>query len=224
MFAFPPFALLHQVLLRVLHSQNLVKYLVTSLWPQKEWYSDLLALLVENLCSFPGCGTCAFSCTRKFHKGPESLTTHLDVIKQLVHKINSLEEIAVCDSTDVRCSAAYLYKGKWSKFFHCCPGRNISTYKAMIQAIVQFFFHLCEELKLMVSLIKGYKSAFHQVFSLTGKDLAGNRVISKIFTKFENTCLPKEVKPRDWNFALVLRSLLHLPHKPLKLSPDRHLT
>ena len=46
--AFPPFSLLQQILSKLLLSRNLSVTLVTPLWPQKEWYPDLLALLVRE--------------------------------------------------------------------------------------------------------------------------------------------------------------------------------
>ena len=44
----PPFTLLRQVLSRVMALANLSSILVAPLWPQKEWFADLLAVLVEE--------------------------------------------------------------------------------------------------------------------------------------------------------------------------------
>ena len=69
-YAFLPFALLKQALSRVLLSTGLSLVLVASLWPQKEWFTDLLSLLVDeplellqvwNLLVQPQ--------VRKFHQG-----------------------------------------------------------------------------------------------------------------------------------------------------------
>ena len=44
----PAVSLLRQVLLRVLLSTGLLLVLVAPLWPQKEWFADLLSLLVDK--------------------------------------------------------------------------------------------------------------------------------------------------------------------------------
>ena len=55
-------------------------------------------------------------------------------------------------------------------------------------------------------------------------DLAANEVISRMLSSFENTYLPREVKPLKCNWSLVLGSLTRLPYKPIKLSSVKHLT
>ena len=46
-YAFPPFALVRQVLNKVRNSHNLELTLIAPLWPQKEWFPDLLELLMD---------------------------------------------------------------------------------------------------------------------------------------------------------------------------------
>ena len=52
-YAFPPFAVLRQVINRVLVASRLRMTLVAPMWPQQEWYPDLLALLVEEPLELP---------------------------------------------------------------------------------------------------------------------------------------------------------------------------
>ena len=51
--AFPPFAILRLVINRVLMPSQLQVTLITPMWPQQEWHSNLLALLVEELRELP---------------------------------------------------------------------------------------------------------------------------------------------------------------------------
>ena len=51
-YAFPPFALMQQVLLRVMSSAGLSMILVAPLLSQKEWFVDLQDLLVEEIHEF----------------------------------------------------------------------------------------------------------------------------------------------------------------------------
>ena len=69
--ASPPFTLLRNVLLRVMLSTGLSMILVGPLWPQKDWFADLMALLVEPHI-------------RKFHRPVDASTSCMEVVKWLV--------------------------------------------------------------------------------------------------------------------------------------------
>ena len=56
-------------------------------------------------------------------------------------------------------------------------------------------------------MIKGYRSAFDQVFSRMGKDVADDKIISRMFISFEKSSPPKEIRPPDCNVAMVLKTL-----------------
>ena len=60
---------------------------------------------------------------------------------------------------------------------------------------------------LSVSAIKGYRLALGQVFVMRGMDLPLAREMAMLFRSFEKSCPPREVKPPQWNVALVLDSL-----------------
>ena len=76
----------------------------------------------------------------------------------------------------------------------------------------------------MVPLIMVYMSALNQVFSLTGKDLADSKIITRMFSSLENNYLPREIKPPEQNLAPVLKRFTFPTFEPRKLSSDKHLT
>ena len=53
MYAFPPFAVLRLVINRVLMGSRVRMILIAPMWPQQEWYPDLLTLLVEEPIELP---------------------------------------------------------------------------------------------------------------------------------------------------------------------------
>ena len=61
-------------------------------------------------------------------------------------------------------------------------------------------------------------------FSLTGMDLAAHEIFSRMFSSFKKSCLPRELKPQEWNLSLVFRSLTWPLYKSLKFSLAKHLT
>ena len=63
--AIPPFNLIRKVLNRALESDGLARIPVAPMWSQKEWFPDLLSLLVEgllptasNFLESPGAASC----------------------------------------------------------------------------------------------------------------------------------------------------------------------
>ena len=61
--------------------------------------------------------------------------------------------------------------------------------------LAKFLLYVQRELKLLVPVVKGYHAALGHVFSLAGKDLAANCIISRMFSSFEKTCPLRDVKP-----------------------------
>ena len=52
-YAFPPFALIHQVLRKLRQSHRVQMTLIAPFWPQRVWFPDLLELLVEVPVALP---------------------------------------------------------------------------------------------------------------------------------------------------------------------------
>ena len=77
LYAFPPFALVGRVIARVQQSSRVAMTLVAPLWPEKEWFADLLLLLTQpplilpcwdRLLRQPHCNL--------FHQGARALNLH----------------------------------------------------------------------------------------------------------------------------------------------------
>ena len=52
-YAFPPFALLRRVLSRVMETPDLHMTLIAPLWPEREWFADLLLLAIQPPLTLP---------------------------------------------------------------------------------------------------------------------------------------------------------------------------
>ena len=77
LYAFPPFPLIDRVVARVQESSHVAMTLVAPLWPEKEWFADLLLLLTQppltlpwwdSLLRQPHCNL--------FHQGVHELNLH----------------------------------------------------------------------------------------------------------------------------------------------------
>ena len=77
LYAFPPFALVGRVIARVQQSSRVAMTLVAPLWPEKEWFADLLLLLTQPPLVLP----CWDKLLRQphcnlFHQGAHALNLH----------------------------------------------------------------------------------------------------------------------------------------------------
>ena len=77
LYAFPPFALVGRVIARVQQSSRVAMTLVAPLWPEKEWFADLLLLLTQPPLVLPCWDRLLWQphCNL-FHQGAHALNLH----------------------------------------------------------------------------------------------------------------------------------------------------
>ena len=148
----------------------------------------------------------------------------VEFIQRLVRKAGFSRKVASVMAADLQRSTTALYQSKWSQFLDWCGRRDVNPCATSISVIAESCLHLCQDLGFSVTAVKGYRSALNHVFALTGMDLVASKVVSRMFCHFERTCPPREIRPPDWNFSLVLLCLSRPPFEPLKLTSDKHLT
>ena len=88
-YAFPPFALVGRVIARVQESSRVAMTLVAPLWPEKEWFADLLLLLTQPPLALP--------CWDKLLRQP-----HCSLFHQGVHALNLHAWRLSSDTTESR--------------------------------------------------------------------------------------------------------------------------
>ena len=89
LYAFPPFALVGRVIARVQQSSRVAMTLVAPLWPEKEWFADLLLLLTQPPLALP--------CWDKLLRQP-----HCSLFHQGVHTLNLHAWRLSSDTTESR--------------------------------------------------------------------------------------------------------------------------
>ena len=89
LYAFPPFALVSRVIARVQQSSSVAMTLVAPLWPEKEWFADLLLLLTQPPLALP--------CWDKLLRQP-----HCSLFHQGVHALNLHAWRLSSDTTESR--------------------------------------------------------------------------------------------------------------------------
>ena len=220
LYAFPPFALVGRVIARVQKSSRIAMTLVAPLWPEKEWFADLLLLLTQpplvlpcwdRLLRQPHCNL--------FHQGAHAL----NLLKRHYRKSGFSGRAARVLSGVLRESSSRLYQSRWKIFCGWCPGRSVAPVNASVPVVVDFLIHLRQDKGLSVSAVKGYCSALNSVLALKGRDLAASREITTLLRSFARSVNPVELRPPAWDVSLVLQSLTGAPYEPLRTCEERFL-
>ena len=224
LYAFPPFALVGRVIARVQQSSRVAMTLVAPLWPEKEWFADLLLLLTQPPLALP----CWDKLLRQphcslFHQGVHSLNLHGWRLKRHYRKSGFSGRAARVLSGVLRESSSRLYQSRWKIFCGWCRGRSVAPVNATVPVVVDFLIHLRQDKGLSVSAVKGYCSALNSVLALKGRDLAGFREITTLLRSFARSVNPVELRPPAWDVSLVLQSLTGAPYEPLRMCDEHFL-
>ena len=217
LYAFPPFALVGRVIARVQQSSRVAMTLVAPLWPEKEWFADLLLLLTQPPLALP--------CWDKLLRQP-----HCSLFHQGVHALKLHAWRLSSDTTESRAfreelleSSSRLYQSRWKIFCGWCRGRGVAPVNATVPVVVDFLIHLRQDKGLSVSAVKGYCSALNSVLALKGWNLATSREITTLLRSFSRSVNPVELRPPAWDVSLVLQSLTGAPYEPLQMCDERFL-
>ena len=214
--AFPPFPLVGRVIARVRESSRVAMTLVAPLWPEKEWFADLLLLLAQQstsaapLQSLPPRRPCA---------EPSLVATLQSHFRKSGFSGRAARVLSGC----LRSSASRLYQSRWQIFRGWCRGRGVAPVNVTVPVVVDFLIHLSHDKGLSVSVVKGCSSALNSIVALKGRDLASSREITMLLRSFSRSVDPVELCPPAWDVALVLQSLTEAPYEPLRTCDERFL-
>ena len=222
-YAFSPFALLKQVLSKVVLSTGLSLVLMALLLQgvvrrplvSVGWRTAWASAGVEFI------GAAPYAEVPLRPKNPQA--SHVEVVQHLVWKAGFSKEVALVAAANLGRSTAALCQSKCSRFLDWCDWWSIDPCKASAPWMAEFFPFLHRVLG-FVPAVKGHQPALTYVFSLMEMGLAASTVISWMFHSFERLCPSWEIRPLDWNLSLVVGCLSRPPFEPLKLASDKHLT
>ena len=193
--------------------------LIAPLWPEKEWFADLLLLLTQPPLALP--------CWDKLLRQP-----HCSLYHQGVHALNLHAWRLSSDTTESRAFQEGLLEscqGSCRSPPLDCTSRDgrssvvVAPVNATVPVVVDFLIHLRQDKGLSVSAVKGYCSALNSVLALKGLDLAASREITTLLRSFARSVDPVELRPPVWDVSLVLQSLTGAPYEPLRTCEERFL-
>ena len=225
LYAFPPFALVGRVIARVQQSSRVAMTLVAPLWPEKEWFADLLLLLTQpplvlpcwdRLLRQPHCNL--------FHQGAHALNLHAWRLSSDTTESRAFREglLESCQGSSENLPLACTSRDGRSSVVGVVEGALLQSTPS-VPVVVDFLIHLRQDKGLSVSTVKGYCSALNSVLALKGWDLAASREITTLLRSFARSVNPVELRPPAWDVSLVLQSLTGAPYEPLRTCEERFL-
>ena len=220
-YAFPPFILIPAVLEKIWQHQCRI-VLIAPFWPQQQWFSELLLLLVSATNS-----NTLDSIQRKIcsSKPPISRPSRLGVIKQSIRDKKFSQNVADFVSRSRRTSTQKVYDAKWTIFSNWCHTKKVNPISAPITVIAVFLIFLFSEKKCQISTIKGYRAMIYNTLKFkTGNRIGSNPVLSELIMSFflqrpvQRSLIPK------WDLSWILVCLQKPPFEPLNKASKFHVT
>ena len=217
-----PFPLVRRVIAHVQESSQVAMTLVAPLWPEKEWFADLLLILTQPPLALP----CWDKLLRQphcslFHQGVHALNLHAWRLSSDTTESRAFRE-GLLESCQGSCGSPPLdLPVEVEDLLWLVSWKGRSPVNATVPVVVDFLIHLRQDKGLSVSAVKGYCSALNSVLALKGRDLAASREITTLFRSFSRSVNPVELRPPAWDVSLLLQSLTVAPYEPLRTCEER---
>ena len=218
-YAFPPFILIPAVLEKIRQHQCRI-VLIAPFWPQQQWFSELLLLLVSAPIRLPLIPRLLTQSKGRF------VHQNLPILDlQSIRDKKFSQNVADFVSRSRRASTQKVYDAKWTIFSNWCHTKKVNPISAPITVIADFLIFLFSEKKCQISTIKGYRSMISNTLKFkTGNRIGSNPVLSELIRSFElQRPVQRSLTPK-WDLSWVLVCLQKPPFEPLDKASKFHVT
>ena len=225
-YAFPPFILIPAVLEKIRQHQCRI-VLIAPFWPQQQWFSELLLLLVSAPIRLPLIPRLLTQSKGRFvHQNLPILDLHAWELSNNQSEIRNFHKTLQILSPDQEEHLhKKVYDAKWTIFSNWCHTKKVNPISAPITVIADFLIFLFSEKKCQISTIKGYRSMNSNTLKFkTGNRIGSNPVLSELIRSFElQRPVQRSLTPK-WDLSWVLVCLQKPPFEPLDKASKFHVT
>ena len=164
-YAFPPFSLLRQVLAKLRSSRGALLTLVAPLWPQRDWYPDLLAPSVAPLVALPmRPDLLRQPHVHRLHQNLPMLPSCLGTVEQFARHLGLSRRVTQQISLWCHLSLCRLYQHRLGVYRRWCADRGHAVSSPTIAKIADFLFFLGKDRNLSVATVRGFRTTLSSVF------------------------------------------------------------
>ena len=220
-YAFPPTILIPSVLNKIRQSQCRI-VLITPLWPQQAWFSEVLQLLVSAPVRLPLVPN-LLSQGKLQHQNLPALNLHAWELPNNYLEIKHFSKnVADFVSRSRRTSTQKVYDAKWIVYTRWCHRRKVNPISAPLTVIADFLIYLFSEKKYQIST---YRSMISNTPKFkTGNRIGSNPVLSELIRSFELQRPVQRSLTSKWDLSWVLICLQKPPYEPLHKASKLHVT
>ena len=225
-YAFPPFILIPAVLEKIRQHQCRI-VLIAPFWPQQQWFSELLLLLVSAPIRLPLIPRLLTQSKGRFvHQNLPILDIHawgLSNSQSEIRNFHKTLQILSPDQEEHLHKKSTMQNGPSSLIG--VIQKKVNPISAPITVIADFLIFLFSEKKCQISTIKGYRSMICNTLKFkTGNRIGSNPVFSELIRSFElQRPVQRSLTPK-WDLSWVLVCLQKPPFEPLDKASKFHVT
>ena len=225
-YAFPPFILIPAVLEKIRQHQCRI-VLIAPFWPQQQWFSELLLLLVSAPIRLPLIPRLLTQSKGRFvHQNLPILDLHaweLSNNQSEIRNFHKTLQILSPDQEEHLHKKSTMQNGPSSLIG--VIQKKVNPISAPITVIADFLIFLFSEKKCQISTIKGYRSMISNTLKFkTGNRIGSNPVLSELIRSFElQRPVQRSLTPK-WDLSWVLVCLQKPPFEPLDKASKFHVT
>ena len=223
-YAFPPFAMISQVLAKVRASQSLELMLIAPFWPQRPWFPELLELLILPPLPLPSrWDLLRQPHTRRFHQNLSMLRLHAWRLRRFARASGFSRKVARRLGQARRQSSVANYQSKWLTYRRWCSDKGHSVSHPSVSKVADYLVWLWEDQGLSLSSVKAHRSMLSSVFRFKLPALGEDRVLQDLRSfAIERPRHPQA--PPSWDLDAVLRHLMSSAFEPFESVSLRALT
>ena len=200
-YAFPPWSLLPAGLKNLRSSSGVLLTIVAPYWPQRQWFPDLLDLVVDGPVALPQFRD--FLHQPHFHwfssGSLQAVSSCLMTIKRFTRAGGFSRRVAQQVSLARRPSSRAGYQSKWLVFRRWCKSEGHSISHPFLPKIADFLFWLRRYRRLSVSSVMGYRSMLSAVFKSVLPEISISPVLHFLLWSFQAEAPIREVRPPSWD-------------------------
>ena len=218
-YAFPPFAMIGQVLAKVRASRSLELTLIAPFCPHRPWFPELLILPPLPLPS--RWDLLHQPHVRRFHQNLSMLRLHAwrlsgdsrEPPASLVAWLDNLGQAR-------RQSSVANYQSKWLTYRRWCTDKGHSVSQTSISKVADYLVWLWEDQGLSLSSVKAHRSMLSSVFQFKLPALGEDRVLQDLVRSFAIERPRRPQAPPSWGLDVVLQHLMSSAFEPLECLPE----
>ena len=225
-YAFPPTALLHQVVMKLLDHGFRRLILIAPGWPNMSWFWDLVNIVSSNSPPAPSGVEFDNSTVQSVSSPgpPQSEPSCLAPRASAIQQAGFSAEVATRIEAPQRCSTRAIYESKWSVFVRWCEKNQVDFRTPSIEQIADFLLSLFQEKHLQPSTIEGYRTAIADKVGNSRINISKDENLSRLLDSFHRDKPKGRRGVPTWNLSLVLHQLTQPPFEPLRKASLKYLT